>query len=115
MTPERFAALLSLLSRDEINANATREVLSHLFESDETPEAIVNALGYRQVSDADMLEKMIDRVLAAQAEAVADFHAGQGKALGFLIGRVMQASEGKANPKMIRELLTKRLTRTTPS
>ena len=115
VTPERFAALLSLLSRDEINANATREVLSHLFESDEPPEAIVNARGYRQVSDADMLEKMIDRVLAAQTAAVADFHAGQGKALGFLIGRVMQASEGKANPKMIRELLTKRLTRTTPS
>ncbi|MEQ8203684.1 MAG: Asp-tRNA(Asn)/Glu-tRNA(Gln) amidotransferase GatCAB subunit B, partial [Smithellaceae bacterium] len=109
VTPARFAALLKMLSQDEINANAAREVLTYLFESDETPEAIVNARGFKQVSDAGALEAMIDKVLAAQAAAVADFRAGQGKALGFLIGQVMQASGGKANPKMIRELLMKKL------
>jgi len=109
VTPARFAALLKMLSQDEINANAAREVLTYLFESDETPEAIVNARGFKQVSDAGALEAMIDKVLSAQAAAVADFRAGQGKALGFLIGQVMQASGGKANPKMIRELLMKKL------
>lgn len=109
VTPERLAALLALLAKDEINANAAREVLAQLFESDETPEAIVNARGFRQVSDAGALAAMIDRVLAAQSAAVADFRAGQGKALGFLIGQVMQSSGGKANPKIIRELLTKKL------
>lgn len=109
VTPARFAALLKMLAQDEINANAAREVLAHLFDSGETPEAIVNARGFKQVSDADALEAMIDKVLAAQAAAVADFRAGQGKALGFLIGQVMQASGGKANPKMIRELLMKKL------
>jgi len=109
VTPERFAALLKMLAGDEINANAAREVLTHLFESGESPEEIVKARGFKQVSDAGALEAMIDQALATQAAAVADFRAGQGKALGFLIGQVMQASGGKANPKIIRELLAKKL------
>ena len=109
VTPARFAALLRMLSREEINANAAREVLGALFDGDETPEAIVEARGFRQVSDRSELENILDQVLAAQPGAVADFRSGQGKALGFLIGQVMQASGGKANPKVIRELLAARL------
>ena len=109
VTPARFAALLKMLSNDEINANAARDVLAHLFDSDETPEAIVSAKGFKQVSDRGALDEMIDKVLGEQAAAVADFKSGQGKAMGFLIGQVMQASGGKANPKIIRELLAKKL------
>ena len=81
----------------------------HLFDSDESPEAIVAARGFRQVSDTAALDSLIDQVLAAQAAAVADVRKGQGKAMGFLVGQVMQASGGKANPKVIRELLAKKL------
>jgi aspartyl-tRNA(Asn)/glutamyl-tRNA(Gln) amidotransferase subunit B len=109
VTPARFAALLKMLSQDEINANAAREVLVHLFDSDEAPEAIVGARGFRQVSDHAALDSLIDQVLAAQPAAVADVRKGQGKAMGFLVGQVMQASGGKANPKVIRELLAKKL------
>ena len=109
VTPARFAALLKMLSNDEINANAARDVLAHLFDSNETPEAIVSAKGFKQVSDRGALDEMIDKVLGEQAAAVADFKSGQGKAMGFLIGQVMQASGGKANPKIIRELLAKKL------
>lgn len=109
ISAERFAVLLNMLSREEINANAAREVLAALFDSDEAPEAIVSARGFRQVSDPDALDTLIDRVLGEQPAAVADFRSGQGKAMGFLIGQVMQASSGKANPKVIRELLTKKL------
>ena len=109
VTPTRFAALLKMLSQDEINANAAREVLVHLFGSDETPEAIVAARGFRQVSDTTALDSLIEKVLAAQPAAVADVKKGQGKAMGFLVGQVMQASGGKANPKAIRELLAKKL------
>jgi aspartyl-tRNA(Asn)/glutamyl-tRNA(Gln) amidotransferase subunit B len=109
VTPARFAALLQMLARDEINANAAREVLSHLFDSDETPESIVGAKGYKQVSDPGALDKLIDKVLAEQQAAVADLKSGQGKAMGFLIGQVMQASNSKANPKMIRDLMAKKL------
>ncbi len=109
VTPERFAGLLSMLANDEINANAAREVLIQMFDSDEDPEAIVSTHGFKQVSDPNALESLIDKVLAEQATAVADFRSGQGKALGFLVGQVMQASGGKANPKLIRELLEKKL------
>lgn len=109
VTPARFAALLKMLAGDEINANAARDVLAHLFESDDSPEAIVSAKGYKQVSDRGELDAMIDKVLNEQPAAVADFRSGQGKAMGFLIGQVMQASGGKANPKIIRELLAKKL------
>ena len=109
VTPARFAALLRMLARDEINANAAREVLVHLFDSSETPEAIVSARGFRQVSDQVALDALVDGVLAAQPAAVADVRRGQGKALGFLVGQVMQASGGKANPKVIRDLLARRL------
>ena len=98
-----------MLARDEINANAAREVLAHLFASDESPEAIVSAKGFKQVSDRGEIDSLIDKVLADQPGAVADFKNGQGKALGFLIGQAMQASGGKANPKVIREILTKKL------
>ncbi|HOG07278.1 MAG: Asp-tRNA(Asn)/Glu-tRNA(Gln) amidotransferase subunit GatB [Syntrophales bacterium] len=107
--PARFAALLNMLARDEINAHAAREVLGQLFDSDKAPEAIVSALGFRQVSDPDALDALIDKVLAEQPAAVADVRAGQGKALGFLIGQVMQASGGKANPKVLRDLLAKKV------
>lgn len=109
VTPARLAVLLNMLARDEINANAAREVLGQLFASNDSPETIVSALGFRQVSDPNALDKLVDRVLADQPTAVADFRSGQGKAMGFLIGQVMQASEGKANPKVIRELLMKKL------
>jgi aspartyl-tRNA(Asn)/glutamyl-tRNA(Gln) amidotransferase subunit B len=109
VTPARFAALLKMLSKDEINANAAREVLLHLFDNDDSPEKIVSAKGFKQVSDRGALEAMIEKVLGEQPAAVADFKNGQGKAMGFLIGQVMQASDGKANPKIIRELLTNKL------
>jgi aspartyl-tRNA(Asn)/glutamyl-tRNA(Gln) amidotransferase subunit B len=107
--PERLASLLAMLEKDEVNANSAKEVLARLFESDETPEAIVEQFGFKQVSGASELEELVDQVLAANPSAVSNFRGGQSKALGFLIGQAMQASQGKANPKRIREILMARL------
>jgi aspartyl-tRNA(Asn)/glutamyl-tRNA(Gln) amidotransferase subunit B len=98
-----------MLSQDEINANAAREVLVYLFDSDESPKKIVVARGFQQVSDPKALDGLIDKVLTAQPETVAKVRGGQDKAMGFLIGQVMKAAGGKANPKIIRELLVKKL------
>ncbi len=106
--PARLAELLKMLARDEINANAAREVLAALFGSDKTAGEIVGELGYRQISDAGALDGMIDTVVREHPAAVADVRSGQGKAMGFLIGQVMQASQGKANPKLIKELLLRK-------
>ena len=110
VTPERFADVLQRLEKDEINANAAREVLARLFESDETPDAIIERGGFRQVSDAASLESLVEQVLGSHPAAISDYRSGQGKALGFLIGQVMQASSGKANPKRVREILMSKLT-----
>jgi len=108
VTPARLASLLAMLAQNTINAKAARNVLSCLFDSSDSPQDIVQSRGLGQVSDTDALEAMIAKVLEAQPAAVADVKSGQEKALGFLIGQVMQASGGKANPKIIRELLRKK-------
>ena len=98
-----------MLEKNEINANAAKEVLRHLFENEHTPAEIVEQHGYRQFSDAGRIETIVDEVLAANPEAVQDYRNGVEKAMGFLIGRAMQACGGKGNPKIIREMLARKL------
>jgi aspartyl-tRNA(Asn)/glutamyl-tRNA(Gln) amidotransferase subunit B len=107
--PGRLAALLGMLSRGEIHSGAAREVLLRMFESEEAPEAIVNAGALRQESDAGHLAALVDQVLSYHPAAVRDIRRGQGRAIGFLIGQVLQASGGRANPRVVRELLHQRL------
>jgi aspartyl-tRNA(Asn)/glutamyl-tRNA(Gln) amidotransferase subunit B len=73
------------------------------------PAAIVAAMGLRQVSDASALAPIVDQVLAAHAADVERFRSGKTQLLGMFVGKVLAASGGKANPAMVRELLTKRL------
>lgn len=109
VSPLRCADLLAMLEKNEINANAAKEVMGRLFDSEQTPSEIIDKYGYRQVSDAGQLEKIVDEVLSANPAAVNDYRNGIEKAVGFLVGRSMQASKGKGNPKMIKEILTKKL------
>jgi aspartyl-tRNA(Asn)/glutamyl-tRNA(Gln) amidotransferase subunit B len=107
--PLRFAGLLVMLEKNEINANAAKVVMGHLFENDQPPSEIVEKYGFRQVSDTGQIEMIADEILAANPAAVNDYRNGIEKAMGFLIGRAMQTSKGKGNPKLIKEILTKRL------
>ncbi|MEN6437589.1 MAG: Asp-tRNA(Asn)/Glu-tRNA(Gln) amidotransferase subunit GatB [Syntrophobacter sp.] len=109
VTPERFANLLLMLERGEINANAAKEVLKKLRESFSTPEEIVTESGYRQVSGAAELETIVDRVLVENPSAVENFRKGASKAMGFLMGQAMQASGGKAHPRLLKEIMTRKL------
>ena len=74
------------------------------------PGAIVEAKGLRQVTDAGAIEAAIDAVLAAHADKVAEYRAGRDKLYGFFVGQVMRATQGKANPALVNELLRKKLT-----
>lgn len=109
VTPGRFAALVRLVLKDEINANSAKTVLSELFSSAESPEAIVDRLGFRQVSDTGLLESIVARVLAEHASAVENYKNGNKKSIGFLVGQAMRASRGNANPKLVQEMLQERL------
>jgi len=110
VSPSRFAELLTLIDRNEVNANSAKTVLVRLFETDLPVRTVIEQGGFSQVSDASELEGIIAGVLEKHAAAVADYRGGNAKTLGFLIGQAMQASGGKANPKMVRELLIKTLT-----
>ena len=109
VTSRRLAALLKMLGRDEINTNSAKKVFLKLFDSGDTPQAIVEQSGLKQISDTPELEKMVAKIIADNPGAVDDIKSGKEKAMGFLIGQVMQISRGKANPKLIREILLSKL------
>jgi aspartyl-tRNA(Asn)/glutamyl-tRNA(Gln) amidotransferase subunit B len=109
LTPERFQALLCMQDQDEINANAAREVLLRMLAEDKSPKKIVEEQGFRQVSDTDALETVADRILTGNPSGIQDYKSGNMKVLGFFIGQAMRATHGKANPKVLKELFTKKL------
>jgi aspartyl-tRNA(Asn)/glutamyl-tRNA(Gln) amidotransferase subunit B len=109
LTPERLARLLSMLEEDLINAHAAQEVMIQLLSSKETPEEIVEKGRFRQVSDRPELEEMVDRILGEHPSDVEDFRKGNAKVMGFLMGLAMKACRGKANPRLLKEILAKRL------
>jgi aspartyl-tRNA(Asn)/glutamyl-tRNA(Gln) amidotransferase subunit B len=109
VTPERLAGLLAMIEREEINANSAREVLKKLRDGRSSAQQLVDECGYRQVSESAELDALVDRVLEENPSAVENFHKGAAKAMGFLMGRAMQASGGKANPRLLKEIMTKKL------
>lgn len=109
LSAERFARLLAMLEKGVINAHGAKEVLLQLLERSESPEELVEKGRFRQVSDTTELEAIIDRIIADHPSDVEDFRKGNGKVIGFLMGLAMKASQGKANPKLLKETLTKRL------
>ncbi|MDZ7831898.1 MAG: Asp-tRNA(Asn)/Glu-tRNA(Gln) amidotransferase subunit GatB [Desulfobacterales bacterium] len=109
LNAERFAGLLGLLDQEKINTGAAREVLARMIDKDAPPEQIISEGGFEQVSDADKLEDIVDAILAEHPDDVADYKNGNAKVLGFFMGLAMKASQGKANPKLLKEILAKRL------
>jgi aspartyl-tRNA(Asn)/glutamyl-tRNA(Gln) amidotransferase subunit B len=109
LSPERFQALLGMQDRDEINANAAREVLLRMLTDDKNPEEIVEAKGIRQVSDSDELEIIVERIVEKNPSGIQDYKSGNMKVLGFFIGQAMKVTQGKANPKVLKELFTRKL------
>lgn len=109
LTSERFARLLAILETGVINAHAAKEVLLQLLASDRSPDEVVEKGKYRQVSDNSELEAIVDKILAGHPSDVDDFRGGNTKVMGFLMGLAMKASGGKANPRLLKEIFTKRL------
>ncbi|HSN04503.1 MAG TPA: Asp-tRNA(Asn)/Glu-tRNA(Gln) amidotransferase subunit GatB [Nitrospira sp.] len=109
VSPERLVRLLELVEKGTISLKVAREIFPELYSSGKTPEQIVQEKGLTQVSDEGALEKIIDDVLAKSPGQVAQFKEGKQQVVGFLVGQVMKASGGKANPGKVNELLKKKL------
>jgi aspartyl-tRNA(Asn)/glutamyl-tRNA(Gln) amidotransferase subunit B len=86
-----------------------KDVFEKMFESSRTAEDIVAAEGLSQLDDEGAILSLIEDVLARHADAVAQYRSGKANAFGFLVGQVMKATTGKANPKRVNELLRRKL------
>jgi len=107
--PLQLAGLLRLIADGAINTTVARDVFAGMWGSGKDAATIVDEKGLRQVSDESELGRIVDEVLAAETKAVADYRAGNTRAIEALFGKVMGRTKGKANPQVVRKLLSERL------
>jgi aspartyl-tRNA(Asn)/glutamyl-tRNA(Gln) amidotransferase subunit B len=107
--PEYLANLVSLIDKGVISGNIAKKVFAKMFDSGKEPEAIVKEEGLEVVTDEDAIKEVVLKVLESNPASVADYKAGKTKALGFLVGQVMRATKGKADPKLVNKLLVQEL------
>lgn len=107
--PAQLAELVKLIDQGKISGKIAKTVFDALLDSPRSPQEVVSEKGLEQVSDTGSIEGSIDAVLAAQPKQVADYRGGNEKIFGFLMGQVMKATRGKANPQMVNELLRRKL------
>ncbi|MCM2342080.1 Asp-tRNA(Asn)/Glu-tRNA(Gln) amidotransferase subunit GatB [Rhodoferax sp.] len=110
ITPAQLAQLVGRIQDGTISNNAARQVLDALWSDPQgSVNAIIEARGLKQMNDSGALEKIVDAVLAANPKNVAEFRAGNAKALNALVGQIMKGSQGKANPQQVNALLLQKL------
>ncbi len=107
--PTEVGALLIMIEDLKISLNAAKTAFATMVKSGKSAEGTVAELGLAQVSDEGAIAEAIDRILAAETEKVNEYRAGRDKLFGFFVGQAMKAMGGKANPKVINDLLRKKL------
>ena len=108
MTPDRSSELLFLIEKEIVNPKQAREIMTLMFESGKTASQIADEKGYRQITDTTALSTLLDAVLEANPDAVEKLRAGKKETAGFIIGQAMQKSGGRANPKTLSALLSRK-------
>jgi len=113
LAPDGLAELVGLVAAGTISRSQAKDVLGECLSEPKRPKQVVEERGLSQVSDAGELEAVVDQVLAANADALADYRAGDDKARkkkrGFLMGEVMKALQGRGNPQVVNQLLDQKL------
>ncbi|MBW2259498.1 MAG: Asp-tRNA(Asn)/Glu-tRNA(Gln) amidotransferase subunit GatB [Deltaproteobacteria bacterium] len=109
VSPERLAELLRLIDSGVISGKIAKTVFDDMVSTGKAPEAIVREKGLVQVTDTDAISEVVNQVLSEHEQEVTDYKGGKTKLFGFFVGQVMKATRGKANPKIVNELLKKEL------
>lgn len=109
VTPVRLASMINLIADGTISGKIAKEVFEEMLASGEDPGAVVKRKGLVQISDTGAIERTIDEVLAANPTEVEKFRAGKQQVFGFFVGEVMKRMKGKANPKMVNDVLRGKL------
>lgn len=107
--PVQLAQLLTMIDEGEISGKIGKDVFEKMFDTGKDGKTLVEELGLKQISDTDELEGIVDEILAANEQSVADYKSGKDRAFGFLVGQVMRATKGQANPGLVNEILRKKL------
>jgi aspartyl-tRNA(Asn)/glutamyl-tRNA(Gln) amidotransferase subunit B len=109
VSADALAELVSLIADDTISGKIAKDVLDMMCESGKSAAQIVEEQGLKQVTDTGAIEKVIDEVLAANPDKLAEYRSGKDKLFGFFVGQVMKLSGGKANPQAVNDLLKAKL------
>ena len=104
-SPENLAKLIELTDAGTINSSVAKEVFEKIFTEDVDPDKYVEEKGLKTVNDTGALQAVVEKVIADNPQAVADYKGGKEKALGALVGQTMKAMKGKANPGMVNQML----------
>jgi aspartyl-tRNA(Asn)/glutamyl-tRNA(Gln) amidotransferase subunit B len=106
---EELGELVRLIAKGEISGKMAKEIFAKMFASGESAQSIVEREGLRQISDTDALARIVDEVIANSAKQVEQYKSGKTGVLGYLVGQVMKATQGQANPAVVNDLLRAKL------
>ena len=109
VTPQHLAEMLSMIKEGTISGKIAKDVFEEMYRTGERPEKIVRDKGWIQILDEGEIEKAIERAMEANPTQVEDYRKGKEKLFGFFVGEVMKQTKGKANPKLVNELLRRKL------
>jgi len=109
VTPGQLAGLIDLLAQGTISGKIAKTVFEAMWTSGKDAATIVKEQGLVQISDAGAIEAVVDKVIAANPQSIADYKAGKERAIGFLVGQVMKETKGRANPELVNKLLRERM------
>ncbi len=109
VTPNDLGHMIDLIDSGKISSKIAKEVFAQMYGSGSSPDEIISKKGLEQISDKGLIEKVIEEVIASNAQAVEQYRAGKEKAIGFLVGQVMAKTKGKANPKIVNEMIVERI------
>jgi len=109
VTAEDLAELIITVESGKINNNQAKEVFAEMFASGKPAAKVIEEKGFEQISDTSAIEKIVDEVIASSEANVAAYRGGNEKLFGFFVGQVMKASKGKANPKVVNDILRSKL------
>lgn len=109
LTPQHLSGLLSLIKDGTISTKIGKDIFPEIFKTGISPKRLVEEKGLIQISDEKAIIETIDTIISRHPKEVAEFKAGKEKLLGFFVGQVMKETKGKANPKLLNELMLKRL------
>ena len=111
ITPKLLANMLQLLDKGTISSKIAKKVFKEILLSGKEPEQIVKEKGWVQISDENQLRTEVKKVIEEHPKSVSDYKNGKDRALGFLVGQVMKATKGKANPQLVNQLIREEIAR----